>query len=522
MIRSSVLCALAAIFSLLPLSATATEALSLKHRILMPGKLISGHAEFESECTQCHVSFNQAGSTRLCLDCHDEVQADRQGGSGYHGLNPLASTSDCTTCHTDHRGRDADIINLQPDTFDHSHTRFPLTGRHAEQQCSACHQPDTKRRDTGSACVDCHEKDDFHRGALGDQCDSCHQPQGWQQRRPFDHSTTRFPLQGLHQEVACSSCHAGQVYEFGDMACVNCHKAADVHAGKNGLQCDTCHSVDGWNRTVFDHNTTRFALTHKHAEVPCSACHAGGTVQKDISTSCHSCHASDDVHHGRNGTQCESCHQNQAWAQVKFDHAARSGFPLTGAHAQQACISCHTGSLKDPLPRDCATCHAADDIHKQAEMTVCATCHVTESWSTIFRFDHDFTQFPLVGMHQIVACESCHLEGQFIGTAANCVSCHKTDDHHKGALGTQCQDCHTPNAWNLWQFDHETHTGYALLGAHTDLACDGCHKPGSNPANTTTLCGSCHGHQDIHNGGFGPNCGRCHSQNRFFELILQE
>src|SRR5690606_13057715 len=110
MIRSSVFCVLAACFCLVSLASSATEELSLKHRILMPGELIKGHAEFESDCTQCHVSFNQAGSTRLCLDCHEDIQADRKNASGFHGMNPLASTSECTTCHTDHRGRDADII----------------------------------------------------------------------------------------------------------------------------------------------------------------------------------------------------------------------------------------------------------------------------------------------------------------------------------------------------------------------------------------------------------------------------
>lgn len=154
-------------------------------------------------------------------------------------------------------------------------------------------------------------------------------------------------------------------------------------------------------------------------------------------------------------------------------------------------------------------------------MKICATCHVTDNWRTVSRFDHDFTPFPLVGMHQIVACESCHIEGQYIGTSGACVSCHRADDPHKGALGKTCGSCHTPNAWNLWQFDHEKETGFQLQGAHTNLACDGCHKPDTDPASTSQVCGDCHQRRDIHNGSFGPNCGRCHSQNRFFELILR-
>lgn len=499
-----------------------SQQMSLKQRALMPGELIQGHAKFEAQCEKCHSNFDKSAMPMLCLDCHDAIREDRTSKTGFHGQSPLASVKPCQTCHTDHLGRDADIIAMQIDTFSHDWTRFPLEGKHSTLACTNCHQDGKKFREADQQCVSCHQDDDFHKGALGKQCDSCHQPHSWQSRLPFDHSTTHFPLLGSHKEVACSGCHAGQKFQFEETSCVSCHKAADVHAGKNGKQCDTCHSVDGWDKRIFNHSTTDFPLVHKHADLPCRACHTNGVVEKNTSMTCHSCHANHDVHLGRNGKQCDSCHSPLEWKRVNFDHAQKTGFPLMGHHKTLACTNCHVGALTDPLPRDCASCHAADDIHKNSDMKMCATCHVPDNWKIINRFDHHFTTFPLVGLHNVVACQSCHIGNQFAGTKTDCVSCHKQDDHHKGALGTQCQTCHSPNGWNLWQFDHEKHTGYPLLGSHKDLACDACHAPGTDPHKTSAVCGTCHLRQDIHNGGFGQNCGRCHSQNKFFELILQD
>ncbi len=498
------------------------QEMSIKQRALLPGDVISGHAKFEAQCDKCHSSFDKSAMTNLCLDCHDDIRADRNSKTGFHGQSPQASVKSCNTCHTDHLGRDADIIAIAIDAFSHEWTRFPLEGKHTTLACTSCHAEGTKFRDAEPVCASCHQEDDFHKGALGTECGTCHTPHGWQKRQEFDHSTTGFNLHGRHTEVACSGCHAGQRYQFEETTCVSCHKAADVHAGKNGQQCDTCHSVEGWDKRIFNHNTTDFPLRHHHAELPCRACHTNGVVEKNLPTNCHSCHANSDIHLGRNGKQCETCHTTVGWKQTQFDHAAKTGFPLTGHHQTLACTNCHAGALQDDLPRDCASCHAARDIHKNPDMQMCATCHVTDDWKIINRFDHHFTNFPLVGFHNVVPCQSCHIGNQFAGTDTNCVSCHKQDDHHQGALGETCHSCHSPNGWNLWQFNHEEFTGYALQGSHEGLACDACHAPGTDPHKTPAVCGKCHERQDIHNGGFGLDCGRCHSQNKFFQLILQD
>ena len=50
--------------------------LSLRQLLLSPGKLTQGHAEFEGDCDKCHVSFDKANQTPLCMDCHEEIAAD--------------------------------------------------------------------------------------------------------------------------------------------------------------------------------------------------------------------------------------------------------------------------------------------------------------------------------------------------------------------------------------------------------------------------------------------------------------
>jgi hypothetical protein len=498
---------------------TAADELSIKQKILMPGELIEGHAKWETQCETCHSNFSKKEMTKLCLDCHKDIAKDRISKTGFHGQDKLAANNSCNSCHKDHQGRKANILGNLPDNFDHNSTRFALLGVHQTTNCNSCHQDNKPFRDTESSCVSCHLENDVHKNALGNQCESCHQPEQWKKLLPFDHSKTDFALKGAHMQTNCNSCHIGQQFSITDTSCVSCHKAADVHAGTNGNQCSNCHNEQSWKKVNFDHDKTDFPLKGSHLEVSCQACHKNENDTKKLPLTCNGCHANSDVHLGRNGTECDTCHNNQKWDQVKFNHNKDTDFQLTGHHQNLECSQCHTGALKDPIARDCASCHLADDIHKNDNMKVCSLCHTTENWKTTSQFDHDFTDFPLLGMHQIAACETCHVNSQFSAIDRSCGSCHL--DAHEGALGTECSQCHNPNAWNIWHFDHDTQTQFELDGKHKNLECNSCHIPGSKPTATPTSCGSCHKNQDIHNGEFGSQCGQCHNTSNFFELFIQ-
>ncbi|MEZ5853634.1 MAG: hypothetical protein R3D67_02405 [Hyphomicrobiaceae bacterium] len=67
---------------------------------------------------------------------------------------------------------------LRNDTgFDHAATRFPLTGKHKRLDCASCHTSTLK--DTPRQCIDCHKKDDAHRGRRP-QCQECHVTTNWE------------------------------------------------------------------------------------------------------------------------------------------------------------------------------------------------------------------------------------------------------------------------------------------------------------------------------------------------------
>jgi hypothetical protein len=61
-------------------------------------------------------------------------------------------------------------------TFDHGKTRFPLTGKHKTVACESCHK--TTLKDTPRRCIDCHRKDDVHRGRRPN-CEKCHVTTDW-------------------------------------------------------------------------------------------------------------------------------------------------------------------------------------------------------------------------------------------------------------------------------------------------------------------------------------------------------
>jgi hypothetical protein len=142
--------------------------------------------------------------------------------------------------------------------------------------------------------------------------------------------------------------------------------------------------------------------------------------------------------------------------------------------------------------------------------TSCASCHVESGWKDKVRFDHDMARFPLVGLHAAVACEECHAGRAYRGTARECYACHKADDAHKGNLGKLCASCHNPNGWSFWQFDHGKATKFALDGAHAKLECKACHIRPADEVKLPLDCGGCHARDDVHHGGFGRDCARCH------------
>ncbi|MEM6707988.1 MAG: cytochrome c3 family protein [Pseudomonadota bacterium] len=448
-----------------------------------------------AECATCHAADEPKWTAPTeCGGCH----ADDDPHMGELG-------ADCETCHTQ--------VTWLPTIFDHADTGFRLHGAHAVLECASCHEDQTFN-DAQSSCVSCHADDDPHMGELGTACQTCHTDVDWLPKL-FDHASTGFPLIGGHAALECVSCHEDQTFTGASSECVTCHAEDDAHDGSFGTQCATCHSVDDWMSATFDHTTTGFLLDGAHATASCESCHAPGVLASAAEPACVSCHKEDDVHQGRNGDECASCHNTTDWAALSFDHVAVSGFTLLGKHAVLACESCHTGALTDPLPRTCAGCHS-DDPHDGQLGSDCEQCHNNLSWVEPLRFDHTFSRFPLLGGHAELVCKDCHRDLRFLDADPACVSCHAEDDPHNGAFGLECQGCHNEASWDGVAFDHQAETGFELVEAHAVLACESCHRTAEPlTASSPDDCQSCHSADDPHGGEFGGECGSCHSATAF-------
>jgi hypothetical protein len=418
-------------------------------RLVMPGPLIAGHAKLEKDCNSCHQPFSPQSQAGLCLDCHKEVATDRASKRGFHGRQPEATKSDCKQCHTEHKGRQFDIVQLNRETFNHTFTDFALTGSHKRASCDGCHASGVKYRETNSRCFDCHKADDPHKGRLGETCQDCHNEQAWRQVKPFDHSKTRFKLIGAHAEVACRTCHLGEHYKGLSTSCISCHSLNDKHGGRYGAKCETCHAPSKWALIGFDHDkSTKFPLRGGHATVGCEGCHRGDLYRDKLSMACSSCHGKDDPHKGQLGKTCEKCHNETGWRQkVAFDHDL-TRFPLIGLHAVVPCEGCHRSASFKDAPRVCASCH--EDTHHVGRFgTNCASCHNPNGWSR-WRFDHDKqTRFPLTGTHRALQCDGCHKQTNVARASAprDCYGCHSQDDAHEGAFGRACEKCHNTSSF---------------------------------------------------------------------------
>ncbi len=489
--------------------------------VVMPGKVIAGHADIESDCSECHVAFARGKQPALCMDCHEDIADDINSRRGYHGQDEEASTQMCAVCHTDHVGREADIVGLDTEAFDHALTDLLLETGHQEVACEDCHAIDEKYREASTICFDCHAEDDEHKGGLGEDCKACHGATKWSETE-YDHEKEAdYALIGGHLEAECTDCHVDHSYKNTPTDCYACHKADDSHEGLNGTDCAYCHVVNSWTKTVFDHAfETTFALLGKHGKITCADCHVDNKFEVELEVECVSCHLDEDEHEGLNGEDCGECHSSENWTDALFKHDIDTKFPLTGAHADTACADCHVKPVHEVLlETDCYACHEDDDAHEDQLGENCAACHNDIDWTENVLFDHGLTSFPLIGLHLEADCEDCHETPRFKDAGEGCVDCHLEDDVHEKKLGADCGLCHAPADWAFWIFDHDRQTRFAIDGAHMDLQCEACHtRPVKHGVDLGRTCVTCHRRDDVHSGDFGADCERCHTTQNFLDV----
>lgn len=228
------------------------------------------------DCRECHkADFTDKLAHNACMDCHKD---------GHNGdfANKKTKYPDCASCHQ--------VESFSPSLYTiekHQESAFPLDGAHVAQPCFSCHKTGKTWvfANMKTTCVACHS--DVHEGKIDSSyypkqsCTSCHTSSEWSSIQ-FDHAKTKFPLAGGHSRVACKSCHwvkteqgLEQLFKGLSQQCATCHQ--DVHGKQfehNGrTDCAVCHTVNAWNVTKFDHNTTNYRLDGQHKLVSCAKCH---------------------------------------------------------------------------------------------------------------------------------------------------------------------------------------------------------------------------------------------------------
>ena len=376
----------------------------------------------------------------------------------------------------------------------------------------------------------------------------------------------------------CTKCHeiGGKTLSSG---CVDCHFPIKMRIDNNlGLHkdkledCGKCHpdhnsrefKLVHWEKGEknFDHLKLGFDLTGKHKNLECRKCHIEKNIVETtvlnwikeylnepisertflgVANSCNGCH--EDIHRDEVSQDCASCHTTTDWKESRnsFNHDLAK-FQLMGEHKKVECEKCHVvDQLREPSImqltgleyQTCGSCHT--DIHKGAYGNKCEKCHTTEKgWTeSLIPFDHNDTEYPLLGLHLNQDCMACHKEelAGLLPSFKQCSDCHV--DKHGGQFVERndkgaCESCHTVGGFipTTYSFADHDQSRFKLDGSHFAIPCVLCHKPiedGSlkNYAQfkwAVLECNSCH--TDVHRKQFTQRinpllCNDCHTTQSF-------
>jgi len=397
---------------------------------------ITSHAEIGADCARCHPAFwSRDHLADRCLACHTNIKDELAAADALHGILRGDQTAlNCRTCHPEHRGPSAPLTELNLKSFPHEQLGFALNTH-------------LKKADGSSLiCTDCHTNGEYHEFSA----------------------------------AACNACHAQMDNAF-----------MLSHALGFGDDCRACHDGLETYGKKFDHTKTTFALNGKHLNLICTKCHLGAHDLNDLKTTphdCTACHLKDDAHQGHFGTACGVCHNPSAWKPARFDHNLAK-FKLTGKHGAAKCEACHQNDVYQGTPSDCGACHQKDDNHQGRFGLNCGLCHSTAGWEPA-TFDHQLAKFALTGAHLNLACEQCHINGQYQGTVATCTGCHGEPIFHAGLFrGQSCEACHNTSAWLPASYTGP-HPTFGDKGGidHEGATCRDCHTVNLS----TATCLKCH------------------------------
>lgn len=498
------------------------------------------------KCESCHTTLVFDKADNQCFTCHTDVHQNSLG-------------NDCESCHATTNWLVGNISEL------HEMQRFPLLGAHLTADCYECHVSSSELlfSPLGANCIDCHREDyqstvtpNHVNANYSTNCEECHKIDAseWSSNS-ISHEF--FPLVQSHSISDCFSCHTQDSYAGLSQECSSCHlsdyqSTTRLNHAQLSLptECSNCHTLNpGWQPAQFLIHDNYYVLTGAHVNISgdCSSCHISN--YSDTSQECNSCHQTDynatqNPQHQAAGfsNDCTECHSTEAWIPASFDHDSQF-FPIySGKHRGEwdNCSDCHI-TPSNYSDFSCIDCHEHNQTNMNSEhsgingysysSTACLSCHPTGSEED--SFNHNLTNFPLIGAHTSNECSDCHVTG-YTGTSTDCVNCHQDDfnqsanpSHQTLNLSNNCEECHTSEpGWEPALF--EIHSEYYILsGAHVSLApsCNDCHE--GSYISTKNQCVDCHitnfnstinpNHQSLL---LGNDCEVCHTTQQGWEPAL--
>ncbi|MEI6455777.1 MAG: hypothetical protein WCO93_05770, partial [bacterium] len=331
-------------------------------------------AHTTTDCNSCHPGGNYNNTPNACVGCH-QTNYDQTTNPNHA---TLAFPATCQDCHTTNPG-------WKPATFALHNNYYPLTGAHTSIGCNDCH-PGGNYNNTPNTCVGCHQTN-YNQSAnpphaslsFPTTCQDCHTTNpGWKPATFAIHNNY-YPLTGAHTSVECNSCHAGGNYTNTPNACVGCHQtdynqsANPPHVSLNfPTTCQDCHTTNpGWKPATFAIHDNYYVLQGAHTSISCNTCH-NGNYSGNLPTTCIGCHQPDynsttNPPHAsaQFPTNCELCHNQNAWVPATFNHDGQY-FPIySGKHNGEwnLCSDCHTNASNYQV-FSCIDCHE----HNQNDM----------------------------------------------------------------------------------------------------------------------------------------------------------
>jgi predicted CXXCH cytochrome family protein len=266
-----------------------------------------------------------------------------------------------------------------------------------------------------------------------------------------------------------------------DLACANCHGAADVFATPSP-SCAGCHSEKGIRR--FDHQalglekecgechgdvaSVAAGVSYRHPplEQGCEACHDPRVSDQPFflleaeSTLCFSCHESvrecyqlATVMHGpaSEGHNCSTCHNPHGSPQPRLLSRARD----------KQCLGCHDRSIEASdgrsLTNVAARLSASLNRHIPAREDNCIRCHQPHAGvrGSLLREAYPASFYADYTEHTYDLCFDCHdeqlatAESPLIETGFRDGDTNLHKLHLNRRKGRTCRVCHDPHASDL-------------------------------------------------------------------------